>query len=300
MKQNLKSLTICLFFTFSAFCSQDFSEEDTAGIFYSELEKSILKEYQLCIGDSLPTRKALIMWKSDINYLTESPDYPALLKKFAEETGIHPSDALPCEIINWSNQQRRDKNETASLLEQSKKSILSRRADSIYLKNELTKNPAKPYDFQTIPFGITKKGFLLLARQLKMNLSDKDNYIIVDSTMIGSVIMKGAFYFNKNGLFTQYELESDAASLDSLDSWIRAQADSVGLFMQQKIGKDPNHAYRVGRFEITQGRLAILKFWNLPDAKIFTGLATNNYRYYAKLIVSSKRKSDEVPEDTIH
>ncbi len=295
MNNKTRFLIIILSATFSV----PFSQKDSDSLFFSELEKNILQEYLLCTGDSLPSRKALLKWKSNINFLTESQDYPALVKKYAKETGINPIDALPCEIINWSIQQLRGKNEAAEILEQSKRQILSKRADSLYLHQQLSKNPAKPYQFENIPFGITKKGFMLQTEQFR-NLTDDQNSVIVDSIILGSLVLKAAFHFDRNGLLSQYELESACAPLDSLDPWVRPQADSMAAFMQRKIGSVADHSYRVGRFDITQGRLAILKLWNLPEASVYAGLATSNYRYYAKLIVKSKPKSNEMQKDTVH
>lgn len=295
MNHKIRFFIIFLSATFSTI----FSQENSGSLFFSELEKNILKEYQLCTGDSLPTRKALLKWKSDINFLTESQDYPAIVKKYADETGMDPLDVRPCQIINWSIQRLREKNEAAVLLEQSKRQILSKRVDSLYLHQELSKNPAKSYQFRNIPFGITKKGFMFLADQFR-NLTDEGNSVIVDSILLGSLVLKGAFHFDRNGLLNQYELESANAPLDSLDPWVRPQADSMAIVMQRKIGSDADHSYRVGRFDITQGRLAILKLWNLPEATVYAGLATSNYRYYAKLIVKSKIKSNEMQKDTVH
>ena len=235
----------------SAIFSNLFSQEDSDSLFFSELEEKLLQKYKLCTGDSLPSRKALLKWKSDISLITESQEYPELVKMYATETGLNPIDVHPCQIINWSIQRLRDKEETAVLLEQSKREILKKRADSLYLHQELSKNPAKPYQFENIPFGISKKGFMVLAGQFR-NLTDEGNSIIVDYILLGSVVLKGAFHFDKNGLLTQYELESETAPLDSLDSWIRPQADSMAVYMQRKIGRPADHSYRVGRFDITQ------------------------------------------------
>ena len=295
MNRKISSFIIFLNAIFFSFSSQEGSDS----LFFSELEKKILQEYQLCNGDSLPSRKALLKWKSEINFLIESQDYPALVKKYADETGIDPLNARPCEILNWSNQQLRRKNEDAAFLEQSKKDILKRRADSLYALQELMRNPEKPYQFEKIPFGITKKGFLILAGSYR-NLSDEGNLVIVDSILIGSLVLTGAFHFDRNGLLNQYELESASAPLDSLDPWVRPQADSMAAFMQRKIGSAADHSFRVGRFDITKGRLAILKLWNLPEASVYAGLATSNYRYYAKLIVRSKVTSNEMQKDSVH
>ncbi len=276
-----------------------FSQEASDSLFFSELEKNILRDYQLCTGDSMPSRRTLLKWKSEISFITESQDYTALVKKYADETGINPLDVRPCQIINWSIQQLREKNETEALLVQSKREILNKRADSLYLHQELSKKPARPYQFRNIPFGITKKGFMLLTEK-HWNLSNEGNSVFVDSILIGSLVLKAAFHFDKNGLLSQYELESASAPLDSLDSWVRPQADSIAAFMQRKIGTAADQSYRVGRFEITQGKLAILKLWNFPEASVYAGLATNNYRYYAKLIVKSKAKLNEMPKDTVH
>ncbi len=292
--------TIRFFIIFlSAIFSTIFSEDDSDSLFFSELEKKLLQEYRLCTGDSLPSRKALLKWKADINALIESQEYSELVKSYANETGLDPLDVLPCQIRNWHIQKLREKKETAELLEQSKKEIIRKRADSLYLHQELSKKPARSYQFGNIPLGITKKGFMLLANQFR-NLNDEGNSVILDSILFGSLVLKGAFHFDRNGLLDQYELESETVPLDSLDSRARPQADSMAVIMQRKIGRTADHSYRVGRFDITQGRLAVLKLWTFPEATVYTGLATSNYRYYAKLIVKSKLKSNEMQKNTVH
>lgn len=290
---------IRFFIILSAIFFNLFSQENSDSQFFSELEKKLLQEYRLCTGDSLPSRKALLKWKSDISFVTESKEYPELVKMYANETGLDPLYVHPCHIINWPIQRLREKKEAAALLEQSKNTILRKKADSLYLHQELSKNTAKSYQFDNIPFGITKKGFMILADQFR-NLTEEGNSVIVDSILLGSLILKGAFHFDRNGLLIQYELESETSPLDSLDLWIRPQADSIAAFMERKIGRTADHYYRVGRFDITQGRLAILKLWNFPEATVYAGLATSNYRYYAKLIVKSKSKSNEMQKDTVH
>lgn len=297
MNRSIMFLTLFASIIFTSFC-EPLENDYSDSTFFSELELLILKDYQLCTGDSsVPSRKALLKWKSESNFITESENYSQILKKYEKETGLNPSDVRPCEIVNWATQQLRIKNETALLLEQSKKKILSKKADSLYVHEELRKNRVKPFHFNNIPFGITRKGFLLLADQYGIKLTDEGASFIGDSITVISQTLKGQFHFDSDDKFTGYELESQTGSLDSLDRWIRPLADTLASFMSRKIGTSSDHTYRIGRFDITQGKLAVYKIWNLPDATIYVGLATYNYRYYAKLIVTSKLK--DMKKDTV-
>lgn len=295
-KKSLLILCLCVFYLPAT--AQDSIPELADSIFFSDLEKEILKEYQFCKGDStIPSRKALIRWKSDINFLTESNNYSELLRNYVKETSMDPTLVRPCEILNWVNLQKSNSNETDKLLIQSRKSILSKRDDSLFIVDEFKRNPLKPYHFDGIPLGVTKRGLMLLSEAKNIRLTEKGDHFIADSIKIGSQFVTCAFYFDKNGLFHKYELESSTGSLDSLDSFIRPLADSLGAFMQNKIG-NPDHCYRIGRFDITKNKLSVYKSWNFQDAMVYLGLAVYDYRYYAKLIVNADLISQETGQNT--
>ena len=119
---------------------------------------------------------------------------------------------------------------------------------------------------------------------------DEGNYLRCDSVKLGKMRVNAAFYLDNDGNYRGYELESGTGSLDSLDRWIRPLADSMAGWFEHRLGRAPEHIYRIGRFDIVQGNLAIYKLWNLPEASVYVGLATYKYRYYAKAIVSSNNQ----------
>lgn len=291
---------IVVAFTLAISAGSVVTEKDSTREFFSDIEKAILKDYHLCTGDlAIPSRKVLLKWISENNFITESENYPDLLKKYANETGINPADARPCEIVNWASQQLREKRDAEILLQRSQKLVASRRADSIYLHIALTENHLKAHHFSGFPFGIDQKAFRLLAAKKNISLIDKNTSLFADSIKIGSHLFSAAFHFDRNGKFSKYELESKSAPLDSLDLCIRPLADTLAFYMLEKVGDPPDHTYRVGRFDITQGRLAILQMWNLPEAAIYVGLSTFDYSYYAKLVVISNTASKKMEKQSI-
>jgi hypothetical protein len=50
----------------------------------------------------------------------------------------------------------------------------------------------------------------------------------------------------------------------------------------------PDHIYRIGRFDITQGHLTVERLWNTKQISAFVGIATYHYKYYGKAVVVAK------------
>lgn len=127
-----------------------------------------------------------------------------------------------------------------------------------------------------------------MAAKTGMKLIDEKDYLYCKQARFGNIDVKVAFFLNKEGNYCKYELESKTGSLDSLDQFIRPLADSLASEFERLTGIKASHSYRIGRFDITQGKLAIYKLWNLEGISSYVGLATHKYRYYAKAIITQR------------
>ncbi|NLD98374.1 MAG: hypothetical protein GX640_00740 [Fibrobacter sp.] len=272
---------------FLSFCSIVFAyNEDSSRVFYSNVELSIQQDYWLCTGDSIRLSRAdLIKWKTGIDSITDSENFKMLVRSFSEETGLNPSDARPCEIIAWKKNRDKQKQEHDLIYKESERIHSQKKADSLFIIEELNGKVSRPFDFHEIPFGVSKRCVQLLGELKKIPFTETDDYLQIDSVYIDGQKLRAAFFFDQNQKYCRYELESLSGPLDSLDWWIRPRADSIRTYFQKRIGSAPDHSYRTGRFDIVQGRLAITDLWNLKDASVYVGLATYKYRYYGKAVV---------------
>ena len=266
-------------------------EEDSTAAFFKDLESTLREDYLHCTGDSI--RKpldTLVAWKRQVDSLAKSGDYSQLARQFYRETGIIPGSVLPCDILAWKKDHNFQKQEMARILEEQKKREAQDRDDSIFVVQELLKAVSDPCDFKGIPFGVPKRCLRLMGIKSGMKLIDEGDHFTCNSINIGTFVTNAAFYLDKDGNYCRYELESTTGSLDSLDCCVRPRADSLAAFIEKKTGKSPMHIYRIGRFDIVQGNLAIYKMWNLQKTSVYIGLATYKYRYYAKAMVSAKNQ----------
>jgi hypothetical protein len=85
--------------------------------FFGDLEATLRSDYVLCSGDSTHRPLSeLIAWRRSIDSIITRTDYPAVVRKFTDETGIHPSQARPCEIVRWQHLRQQKQQEAARFL----------------------------------------------------------------------------------------------------------------------------------------------------------------------------------------
>jgi hypothetical protein len=271
---------------FSAVAEIDSTHEE----FLTELEATMRADYRLCTGDSSqPTLKELVTWHQSIESIISSPDYPVIVRKFSEETGISPADARPCEIVLWVREAERQAEETSRLLLTERKRLILEKKDSLYLTRELAGVKKALYDFAGIPFGLSKRSFLAMAKQNELAPVYEEGKIVrCDSAAIGIYTFKAAFHFNRHDRYWCYELESETCGADSIDLWARGLLEYMAGHIETSTQSEPDHIYRIGQFDIVPGRLAICKLWSFDRAAAYVGLSRSKNRYYAKTIVKSK------------
>lgn len=258
--------------------------------FFMEQEKILQNDYRLCSGDS--TKRStpyLLQWKKQIDSLTTSPDYPTVIRKFALETGLSPQNVRPCEIALWVKKVAQEIEESTTLLAERRADEIKRRHDSLFVSHELVTTTSAPYDIKGIPFGISLRSFTIMAAQAGLNkFSSSEHVLRYDSLQLGTLVVNAAFHFSKENRYWCYELESALFPSDSLDSQARPVCNHMARQLTKIANREPDHIYRVGRYDIIPGRLAICNLWSFKEGTVYVGLARNSQNYYAKTIVQEK------------
>ncbi|MBN1756796.1 MAG: hypothetical protein JW863_00675 [Chitinispirillaceae bacterium] len=264
--------------------------DSTKQVFLDSLELTLRNDYRLCSGDSaLRPLDELLKWKKTIDRICTDTTYPAIIRKFAAETGINPVDVRPCEIIRWYQDIEAQSMESTRLLELERKKAIAGYKDSIRLEKELRGTIRAPYDLKGIPFGLSQRCFITIAKRNGLPpLINEERIFRYDNFPFGIHRYKAAFHFNSDKRYWCYELESPTVVFDSLNAAARPQVDYLAAQLESATGRGPDHVYRVGQFDIVPGRLSICRMWNLDHAVAYVGLARTGNRFYAKTIVQAK------------
>lgn len=276
---------------FPLFASGEGDDAESADRFFSDLENNLISDYRLCTGDSSElSLDDLLQWRQSIDSITAEPDYSLMVRKFTEETGIAASTVRPCEIVRWMSELERRINETEDFLALQRTKAENRHHDSLKLARELSALVIQPYDFAPFPFGLSQQSFMVLARQKDIPAQvDRPEIVSYGQVMINTVECRSAFHFSSDDRYWCYELESVDCALDSLEIGARRYAQIIAADFENRVQRSPDHVYRVGRFDIVPGRLAICLLWNFPEATVYVGLARSVNRFYAKMIVRSSK-----------
>jgi hypothetical protein len=165
-------------------------------------------------------------------------------------------------------------------------------ADSLALEKVVAALPRIPCSIAGIPFGVSRQNFLRLAgRAAFAMLSDEGDFLWCSEAPFGGRKFSGAFYFDSLDRFCKYELEGAMHGVDSLDDAVRSDADHLGRQFQSMIGAPPHRTNRVGRHDIAEGELALVKAWSSPTWSVSVGLCRQEYKYYAKAVVERKKEA---------
>jgi hypothetical protein len=258
-------------------------------LFFNGIEDGLRADYKACTGDSTrPPLKKIILWKQSIDSITQLPEFTQILKQFYNDSSIAAGHHSLCEITRWYRNKMLGQNKSESLANALIKNKDKQTADSLLVKSELSKVQQSSCDYLKIPFGISKECVITLLKFAGVTAFIDDTSLLHYNNPEDSVYNTVAFYFDKNGRYYKYEIESVTASLDSLDTYIRPFAGILALYYEQKIGQPAQQNNYIGRLDIVQGKLSISKIWELQNIEVCTGLATFNNRYYAKAIVTKK------------
>lgn len=275
-----------LFFLAVNTFSLDYEDQDT---FFLDLEKKLLNEYRICTGNTIPVNiGSLLRWKKNINLRMEIPEYQKILKEFIAHTGI-VKDILPCQVLKWHT----DRTAYLHSQEQSLQNTLLKKTDatidSIRTHSELEKNPVSPFDFDSIPFGLTKRVFATVYnRKFSYPLFDNRMCLYVEHFFLRDSPFLINFFFTRYVKYYKYEIEGYAFSGDSLNKVVRPQATLLKEILEQKIGP-PDHIYRIGYFDIKSGPITPYAKWERDTHTVIVGIGIKNNRYFTKVTVTSKK-----------
>lgn len=245
-------------------------------------------EYRYCTGDTTePEIAQLIDWKTKMDDWTATAEYDSASRRFFETTGLR-RNVPPCEVYVWAQHRR----QRLTAERQRNDSILTKRrravAESTRIARQLDRHPTSPCDFEDIPFGVSR---IIFARYFPKKYPNK---LVGERGRLtaGGIEWYGypcsmAFYFGALGALFQYEIQSKSYPGKSLDTRVRPLADEFAEYFEERLGK-PDHVYRIGYFDIIQGRLSPYKVWSTESFKVIVGLGTYKYRYYAKAVVIHK------------
>lgn len=276
--------------------SANAAAEDT-GPFFDTLEMSLRHQYVYCTGDSsYRDRPDILVWKRNLDIFVESDSFKIITKKFFTETGLSPSGIHICDIVNWYRSHSDANSESIRLFQNDIRKRDKRKVDSLLIDSICAYAAASPFDFNGIPFGISRKHFkVIMDWKYPQRYEDNGKTIQCKGVEIDNISGTAAFHFDKDGIYRMYEIECSGGPLDSLNTKVRNEVTSLGSMLEGKSGIAPDHIYRIGRFDITQGRLTVERLWKQSPVSAFVGIATYRYHYYGKAVVLAnviKKKRD--------
>jgi hypothetical protein len=290
MKHERLMMTIL----FALACTVLAVDDSKQAAFFDSVEVRYRQEYQACTGDmTFVAAKDLVQWKEDMNALAVSKEYLDLLKEYRKVDGSE--NVLPCKVLAWNKKRK----EIQTIREDSLGLELLAREEFEAAESEAKACAKSPYDIPGLPFGLSKKSFLLIFKNsVPLEMNDQGQFIYVNNMAWGNRAYLTAFYFDKKtNVFYKYEIETPTVPADRLNSVVRPDADSLAQALARGFG-EPSHRYSIGFFDIKSGVLCPYKTWDTPGFDVCVGLSMSKYRYYAKAVVTAKEIRKQVPADS--
>jgi hypothetical protein len=156
-------------------------DETRQATFFDSVEVRYRQEYKACTGDmNFIPAKALIEWKNEINAVAKSREYLALLKEY--RTVDSSENVLPCKVLAWNENRKRMQTAAEDTLA---RNMLDREEYENALK-EAEGCAKSPYCVPGLPFGLSKKAFLLIFKNsFRVPFNDQGYYIYVNDMVLG-------------------------------------------------------------------------------------------------------------------
>jgi hypothetical protein len=261
-------------------------DESGVDTFYLNRVAEMKRTFIECTGDTnAPEGAKLLGWKNSLNDWMTSPQYKESFQRYKKETGVTDDSIPPCVIFKWELVRKggmvKEHAEDSVALVRRRKIV----DDSLFMVDQLKHHPASRLDFDKIPFGVSKRGFLLLfGRSHSEPVRDDYDRLVVDNIVLRGIPYDLGFYFGSNDSLQWYEIETPSFHADSLDCSVRPLADSIAAIIEEKLGP-AEHIFRIGFFDIVQNRLSLYKTWMNEHHEVYVGLATYKYRYYARAVI---------------
>jgi len=252
------------------------------------LEYHIRNDYLICTGDTafIP-REKLFAWKKRMDSLVLDKSYSEKFKTFVSATGIRAHRVRPCEPIAFFEQIDRQMVEMDSIVSVTRRKKERERKDSLTLAASLKGAHANPADIPGIPAGLSKEALHILLTRNGVRTAQTKDFLRADSMIFEGLAVTVAFYFDANGNYSGYEMETAMLKAEQIDTTVRVWADRMADAYEKKLGA-PSAKIRVGFRDIKQGRLSIIRKWTGGKPTVLVGLATHNNLYYAKVMVNYK------------
>lgn len=263
------------------------SEDETAEEFFHQRRNDLIAEYYRCTGDSSQVAAGRILaWKEGINAWSQTMQFDSVYRAFIEETDAYGEDIKPCDVYAWFVAQRKEKQNDSASTEDALEARRKMVRDSTTIFRESTTLARTPFDFDSIQFLVSRLTFnALFTQRNKSPLHYDGERILVKNVKIGTGSFFGSFEFGGADKLYRYELQSASFPADLLDTQVRALADTLSAMFEPSLGP-AGHQYRVGFFDIIQGRLEPYKTWYTREHSVVVGYGTYKHRYYVKAIVT--------------
>jgi hypothetical protein len=245
-------------------------------------------DYSVCVGDPARVgREQLFRWKAHIDSTVMRPDFANKFQTYVAVTGVRAHHVRPCEPVVYFERETRRRHTTDSTIAAQRTARERATGDSALVTRELSANRPNPADILNIPAGISRTALQTILDRSNVITRSVQNYIQVDRIKFHDLVVNVAFYFDANGRYNGYELETEALRAEEIDRRVRPWADQLIRLYEEKLGP-PNVISRVGFRDIRQGRLSIVANWERGPSrpKVLVGLATHDHLYYAKVMVS--------------
>jgi len=250
------------------------------------LEAILRKDYALCTGDETRvSRDQLIRWKTRIDSTVMDRSYADKFDRFVAATGVKAHMVRPCEPIVFHDRQVRQASETDSIFAAQRAAREKAISDSMTVINEHKVLKNTPADILDIPAGMSRGAIQTILSRNRIKTVNMPRYLQADQVKFDSLVVTIAFYFDEQDRYNGYEIETEALKAERLDKTVRGWAELLAAAYEKRLGP-PSSINRVGFQDIKQGQLSILGKWDRARPKVLIGLATNNYLYYAKVMVN--------------
>jgi hypothetical protein len=195
-------------------------------------------------------------------------------------------EVRPCEPVVFYEQIDRQIAEMDNLISAQRAAKEKAYKDSLTIATELKHHKRGHVDILGFPHGLSKNVMKLILDRDKIKYKIVQDYILADSLIIDGQNVAAALYFDANGRYNAYELETAAVKAASIDNLVRKWADELAASYERKLGKPPTTVNRVSFQEIRQGRLSITRMWDKQTPKVLIGIGTDDNLYYAKVLVN--------------
>ncbi len=277
----MKKTAVCLLWA-GALCACCADDDSRHAGFFDSVATRFYAEYTACTGDGRPLDvRRVIQWKQKMDAWMETEEYAGLLRDY---TGSGGAPIAPCKLIEWSKERK-------AAQEAKENAFVNELLDSQETGEALAQLKARrssPFDFAEIPFGVSKPTFVyFFKRKFAMPLSEKGRFLYVEEFPMNGLAFLAAFFFNDDGIFYKYEIESDPLPAEELNKSVRPAAERLAFFFEQKLGP-PTATARIGFYDIKSRELALYKKWETPANSLNLGLSVFDYHYYAKAVVVDK------------